>query len=164
MPELRKRPAPKETATPAPAAKRSASKPRAGAGEKAKKVAGKAKDDMVGDGKKDGGKVENTQVDKEGSDVAATDANADAPVVEEKKGAASATTEEKSTATTTAGGEGVKGPLSSESVGKKVGLDGFGGTIKTHSGDDVTLSSLIGKSEKGVVLFTCELFPFRVFA
>ena len=155
MPELRKRPAPKETATPAPVAKRSASKARtgtgagAGAGEKVKKVAGKVKDSTVGaDGKKD-----DDDAKVEDGDAATTATATDVSPVEEKGSGSGATT-------TTTTKEGVKAsPLSSESVGKKINLDGFGGTVKTHSGDDVTLSDLIGKSEKGVVLFTCEFFP-----
>ena len=39
-------------------------------------------------------------------------------------------------------------------VGEKITLDGFGGTLQTNDGQDVTLKELLDKSLAGVVIFT----------
>jgi len=106
MVELRKRPPPKETATPPPKAKRGNSGP-------IKKLADKAKGAVAG-GKK-------TEPEPE-----------------------------PSTAPVAANGNGHR-PIE---VGQKIDLDGFGGTVQTHDGKDVTLKELVDESLAGVVIFT----------
>lgn len=39
-------------------------------------------------------------------------------------------------------------------VGKAIELDGFGGTVQTNDGNDVTFKELLDKSAGGVVIFT----------
>jgi peroxiredoxin Q/BCP len=39
-------------------------------------------------------------------------------------------------------------------VGEKIALDGFGGTLQTNDGQDVTLKDVLDKSLAGIVLFT----------
>jgi len=39
-------------------------------------------------------------------------------------------------------------------VGEKIALDGFGGTLQTNDGQDVTLKDLLDKSLAGIVVFT----------
>jgi len=39
-------------------------------------------------------------------------------------------------------------------VGEKITLDGFGGTLQTNDGQDVTLKELLEKSLAGIVIFT----------
>jgi peroxiredoxin Q/BCP len=39
-------------------------------------------------------------------------------------------------------------------VGETIDVDGFGGTVQTHDGTDVTVKDLLEKSGAGVVLFT----------
>lgn len=41
-----------------------------------------------------------------------------------------------------------------DATNEKITLDGFGGTIKTHEGADVTLKSLVDESTSGVIIFT----------
>lgn len=40
------------------------------------------------------------------------------------------------------------------SVGEKIELEGFGGTVQTHDGTDVTVKELVDKSGAGIVIFT----------
>lgn len=55
-------------------------------------------------------------------------------------------------------------------VGETVDLEGFGGTVQTHDGQDTTLKQLVEKSLAGVVIFTyprastpgCMYFPLSV--
>jgi len=130
--ELRKRPPPKETATPAPTAKR-------GSGSTVKKLADKAKEAILPTkaGKKNG---------------VTADA---APAVE---------SETKATNGTSSGASKI-------AVGETVNLEGFGGTVQTHDGKDVTLKALVDKSGAGVVIFTyprastpgCKFCPSQSF-
>jgi thioredoxin-dependent peroxiredoxin len=125
--ELRKRPPPKETAAPAPAAKR-------GSSSKVKQLADKAKKAVLGDGAKD----ENTVAAPEQPTTTGTSA----PVISETvpqapSGAANGSTK--------------SGKLT---VGDKLNLDGFGGTVQTHDGTDVTVRDLLEKSGSGLVIFT----------
>ena len=39
-------------------------------------------------------------------------------------------------------------------VGEKIELEGFGGTVQTHDGTDVTVKELVDKSGAGIVIFT----------
>lgn len=107
--ELRKRPPPKETATPPPTAKRGS-----GTGAAVKKLADKAK-----------------------------------AVINPKNGAADPPA--TNGAAPNANGSGGTGAISS---GTTINLDGFGGTIQTHEGKDVTLKQLVEDSLAGVVIFT----------
>jgi thioredoxin-dependent peroxiredoxin len=125
--ELRKRPPPKETAAPPPAAKR-------GSSSKVKQLADKAKKAVLGDDAKD----ENTAAAPE---QPTTDTSA--PVIPETvpQGPTSA-----SNGSAKSGGK--------LTVGDNLNLDGFGGTIQTHDGADVTVKDLLEKSGAGVVIFT----------
>ncbi|KAL2410329.1 hypothetical protein ABEF95_007514 [Exophiala dermatitidis] len=128
MVELRKRPPPKEPATPAPAAKakRGAGSGSSGSASTVKNLADKAKEVV--------------------SSVTET---ATAAVSEDK----TTTTEgaEGSAATSTAD---KKTSVAIEGTGP-VNIDGgFGGSIHLHDGTETTLRQLLDKSEKGVVLFT----------
>ena len=44
--------------------------------------------------------------------------------------------------------------LGAGSVGDKLNLDGFGGTVTTHDNKEVTLKQLVEESKGGVVIFT----------
>lgn len=117
--ELRKRPPPKETATPAPTAKR-------GSGSTVKKLADKAKGAILPKNSK-----------KNGAD----------PAPAATTTAATAESETKATNGTSSGASKI-------AVGETVNLDGFGGTVQTHDGKDVTLKALVDESLAGVVIFT----------
>lgn len=128
--ELRKRPPPKETATPPPTAKRSSNP--------VKKLAEKAKEAVSG-----------AKKSANGTAAAAEDPTpASAQVAPAKNGSAS----------------------SKIAVGETVDLEGFGGTVQTHDGQDTTLKQLVEKSLAGVVIFTyprastpgCMYFPLSV--
>jgi len=112
MVELRKRPPPKETATPAPAAKR-------GSSSMLKKLADKAKEVVAPKSSKENGGGASAV-----PDVSVTEANGSA-----------------------AGSDKIE-------VGKPIELDGFGGTVQTNDGKDVTVKELLEKSVDGVVIFT----------
>ena len=116
--ELRKRPPPKETATPAPTAKR-------GSGSTVKKLADKAKAAVI----------PKTSKKNDTSASVADPEPAPAPVADES-------------ASTTNGDSG------KVAVGKTISLDGFGGTVQTHGGKDVTLKQLLDESLAGIVIFT----------
>lgn len=129
--ELRKRPPPKEPAAPPPAAKRTSST--------AKKLADKAKAAVSSKTKKNG--------------TAADEAPAPAPAVE-------AAAVPAVTVTETPAVNGNSAPTSNGAVAKAIGvgqtleLDGFGGTVQTHDGADVTFKDLLDKSGAGIVIFT----------
>lgn len=131
--ELRKRPPPKETATPAPTAKR-------GSGSTVKKLAEKAKEAILPKNSK-----------KNGASVAVADPTP--PAANDVDKAANGS-----------GGSKI-------AVGETVNLDGFGGTVQTHDGKDVTLKELVDESLAGVVIFTyprastpgCKFHPFPKF-
>ncbi|KAL2418175.1 hypothetical protein ABEF95_000527 [Exophiala dermatitidis] len=127
MVELRKRPPPKEPATPAPAAK---AKRGGGSGSGSvstvKKVADKAKEVV--------------------SSVTET---ATAAVSEDKT-----TTTEGAEGSTTTSTAGTKASVAIEGTGPIEIDSGFGGSIHLHDGTETTLRQLLDKSEKGVVLFT----------
>ncbi|KIX04943.1 uncharacterized protein Z518_05814 [Rhinocladiella mackenziei CBS 650.93] len=116
MVELRKRPPPKETATPPPTAKR---------GSTAKKPADKAKETITSKGGK-----------KNGTTPAKEPLTSVAPIPD--------------VAVRSANGR-VSGKIT---VGETLELDGFGGTVQTNDGTDVTLKELLEKSLAGVVIFT----------
>lgn len=68
-----------------------------------------------------------------------------------------------------ANGSGTSGNAGGKiSVGETINLDGFGGTVQTHDGTEVTLQGLLERSTAGVVIFTyprastpgCEYYPF----
>ena len=132
--ELRKRPPPKEPAAPPPAAKR-------GSGSTLKKLADKAKA-AVGAGPGESGEPAAAATGPEQPMTT----NTAAPVIPETVPAVpeSATAESN-------GNAGDTGKLT---VGQALNLDGFGGTVQTHDGTDVTVSQLLEKSGAGIVLFT----------
>jgi len=148
--ELRKRPPPKEPAAPAPAAKR-------GSGSMVKKIADKAKAAVTGSGpKKSQATAAPAATTTEPEPPATTDTTA--PIIPETVPAVPETGDAKAN-----GGAKASGNLS---VGEKIELSGFGGTVQTHDGTDVTVKDLIEKSGAGIVLFTypkastpgCELY------
>ncbi|KPI36822.1 Peroxiredoxin [Cyphellophora attinorum] len=151
MVELRKRPAREDPV--APPAKRSSSKTNAKQPSKVKQVVTKAKEAIAGPTKSE--------------ETTATDlpaANSQTGVVPETTGtagegvdAAPATTSTNAAAPAPATGRAAAATvkqLGSYSVGTKVDLNGFGGTVTTHDGKKVTLGELASGAEKGVVVFT----------
>ncbi|KIW91206.1 uncharacterized protein Z519_08102 [Cladophialophora bantiana CBS 173.52] len=136
--ELRKRPPPKEPAAPPPAAKR-------GSGSSTvKKLVRKAVPAVPRIGSS------RTTKKTEGSAVADLPESEAAPSTSETAPGAGASEETKEPA---ANGSAVKG-TGKLTIGDKIDLDGFGGTVQTHDGTDVTLKELIEKSGAGVVIFT----------
>lgn len=136
--ELRKRPPPKETATPQPAAKR-------GSSSTVKKLADKAKAAVTGktDKKNENGTeatalVEEPTVHHEVTSSETANPTAAAPVPE--------TAVSKTNGSTAGSGK--------IAIGETLQLDGFGGTVQTHDGKEVTLKELVDQSFAGVVLFT----------
>jgi thioredoxin-dependent peroxiredoxin len=140
MVELRKRPA--RDPAPAPAAKRASSK--SNVKSKAKAVVDKVKGTSVG------GKAEpppTTSAETTGGKgVAGTEVAGDVKGdVDEKAGGKAVGNE---------GAEGGSSKLSKDSMGTKIALEGFGGTVSTHDGKEVSLKSLLDEGKKGVVVFT----------
>ncbi|KAI1616005.1 peroxiredoxin Q/BCP [Exophiala viscosa] len=133
--ELRKRPPPKETATPQPAAKR-------GSSSTVKKLADKAKAVVTGKSEQNG---------------TSTTAPVDEPTTQSEVPSSQTTTSAAAVpvpdiAVTKANGSAAgSGKIA---VGESLQLDGFGGTVQTNDGKDVTLKELIDQSFAGVVLFT----------
>jgi thioredoxin-dependent peroxiredoxin len=143
MVELRKRPAREDPI--APPAKRSSSKTNAKQPSKVKQVVTKGKEAIAGPTKSEGS-----------ADLpAATDQTGVLPETTGTAGegvdAAPATS---TTAAAPATGAATVKQLSSASVGQKVDLSGFGGTVTTHDGKKVTVGELASAAEKGVVVFT----------
>ena len=133
--ELRKRPPPKEPAAPPPAAKR-------GSSSTVKKLADKAKAAVMGNKSTDS--TEPTAAAVEPEQPVTTETAA--PIIPETVPAV------PDTAPANANGSAKRsGKLT---VGDKIDLDGFGGTVQTHDGTDVTVSQLLEKSGAGIVLFT----------
>ncbi|KIV78588.1 hypothetical protein, variant [Exophiala sideris] len=134
--ELRKRPPPKETATPQPAAKR-------GSSSTVKKLADKAKAAITG-------KTEEENGADATAPVAEPAAQPDIPNAETTTTSAAAPVPD--IAVTKANGSAAgSGKIA---VGETLQLDGLGGTVQTNDGKDVTLKELIDQSFAGVVLFT----------
>ncbi|OAP61026.1 hypothetical protein AYL99_06030 [Fonsecaea erecta] len=147
--ELRKRPPPKEPAAPPPAAKR-------GSGSSTvKKLAGKAKAAVTGSG--------SAKAAKKTRGPAVTNPPEEAPaptssvIVPEVVPATAGVGEESKEEPPTANGSAVQGKATTSgklSVGDKIDLEGFGGTVQTHDGTSVTVKELIEKSGAGIVIFT----------
>jgi thioredoxin-dependent peroxiredoxin len=124
--ELRKRPPPKEPAASPPAAKRGS-----GSGGMVKKIAEKAKAAVSG---------------SKGSGSAAAATEPEEPSTANSAPETAAPIEAKANGSAKAGGK--------IAVGEKITLDGFGGTVQTHDGTDVTVKELLEKSGAGIVIFT----------
>ncbi len=133
--ELRKRPPPKEPAAPPPAAKR-------GSSSTVKKLADKAKAVVMGNKSTDS--TEPTAAPTEPEQPATTETAA--PIIPETVPAVPDTTAAKANGSAKGSGK--------LTVGEKIDLNGFGGTVQTHDGTDVTVSRLIEESGAGIVLFT----------
>ncbi|KAH0843045.1 hypothetical protein AYO21_12074 [Fonsecaea monophora] len=140
--ELRKRPPPKEPAAPPPPAKRGGS---SSSSSTVKKLAGKAKAAVTGIGSSKSTKK------KAGQDAANTSAAIPDPVP------ATAGVSDETKAEPTANGSAVPAKATASgklSVGDKIDLEGFGGTVQTHDGTSVTVKDLVDKSGAGIVIFT----------
>jgi peroxiredoxin Q/BCP len=133
--ELRKRPPPKEPAAPPPAAKRST----------VKKLADKAKAAVTGAGSKKA-KASAAPVAAATEPEPPVTTETSAPIIPETVPAVAESGPVKANGSAKGSGK--------LTVGDKIALEGFGGTIQTHDGTSVTVKELIEKSGGGVVLFT----------
>ncbi|KIW31628.1 hypothetical protein, variant 2 [Cladophialophora immunda] len=146
--ELRKRPPPKEPAAPPPPAKRGSSS------STVKKLAGKAKAAVTGSSRGTKKTAEPVVANPPEPEEAPTSSSAVIvpEVVPATAGASEDTKEEP-----TANGSAVTAKATASgklSVGDKIDLDGFGGTVQTHDGTSVTVKELLEKSGAGIVIFT----------
>ena len=151
MVELRKRPA-RDPAPSAPPSKRSSSKSKQPS--KAKQVVNKAKAAVTG----------KPVADEEVHPSTAAEGDA-APVVASATGTlpeTTATAGETSAAAAPATSAGTSTKLDKSSIGSTIApLEGFGGTVSTHDGREVTVAQLLkeagesaGGKGKGLVIFT----------